>query len=80
MRKSKHFSDSENGSIEELKKYINELEDALEEKEDFIKGLLVEEYIHQENYQKYLNMIQEKDNQIDKYYSKIHELEINQKK
>ena len=52
------------------------MEDALEEKEDFIKGLLFEEYIHQENYQKYLNMIQEKDNQIDKYYSKIHELEI----
>lgn len=79
-RKLKYFSDSGNESNEELKKYITELEDDLKEKEDFIKGLLFEEYIHQENYQKYLNMIKDKDYQIDKYYSKIHELEINQKK
>ena len=79
-RKLKYFSDSGNESNEELKKYITELEDDLKEKEDFIKGLLFEEYIHQENYQKYLNMIKGKDYQIDKYYSKIHELEINQKK
>ena len=79
-RKLKYFSDSGNESNEELKKYITELEDDLKEKEDFIKGLLFEEYIHQENYQMYLNMIKDKDYQIDKYYSKIHELEINQKK
>ena len=58
-----------------MKKYISKLEDDLEEKEAFIKELLFEEYIHQENCDKYQNKIEMQIKQIEKYNQKIHELE-----
>ena len=60
---------------ESMKKYISKLEDDLEEKEAFIKELLFEEYIHQENCDKYQNKIEMQIKQIEKYNQKIHELE-----
>ena len=48
-------------------------------KKSLIKELIFEEYIHQENNQKYLNIIKDKNNQIENYFSKIHELELDKK-
>lgn len=80
-KKFKYFSNPENeANIESLKKYITELEDELKEKQAFISEILLEEYIHEENYQKYQNIIQDKINQIAQNNSKIHELEIDKKK
>ena len=80
-KKIKYFSNPENeANIESLKKYITELEDELKEKQAFISEILLEEYIHEENYQKYQNIIQDKINQIAQNNSKIHELEIDKKK
>ena len=79
-KKIKYFSNPENeANIESLKKYITELEDELKEKQAFISEILLEEYIHEENYQKYQNIIQDKINQIAQNNSKIHELEIDKK-
>jgi hypothetical protein len=47
-----------------LKEFVEGLENELEEKENFIRQLLFDEYIHGENYMKYEQKINEQFNQV----------------
>ena len=63
-----------------LKEFVEGLENELEEKENFIRQLLFDEYIHGENYMKYEQKINEQFNQVAISRDQIKDLEKNIKK